>query len=479
MPTLLRAVSAQPSVPSLAALQSSVSTTAMTAAAPQLGAGRGDSFGDLPTIGASSTATLRPNATGPQVVELQELLTRLGYDVGKADGKYGNATRQAVAAFQTAEGLTADGTVGPRTWAALRAKVEDQAPALPPQPQVRPPMLRPEPQRPAVSLRPEPIPEPDFLDAGSEIPSSGSRGEAAEAATRRADAVRARIERGQIERTSNPPSAPGSSIRFDNDADGLFIGAGSTVYGNNALLGAIPAFGDGDRVTVMLNGINTDIAKHSRQLEALAAATGTRVVGLHNGKEGSNVVSSWWGGIQQVMQDKNARTPEEFLKNPSTANLVLTMLSEFSNGRPMNLMGHSHGALIIANAVKVVNAIVDGSYAGAAYPYTLRQKISRALQATRVETFGGAADNYPVGPSYVHYINTKDKISKPVGLDSGPASTLAERAGGPKATVVHFSEGGLISMHPTGHHLEDNYLKRRLDFEDVKARAGGSPTLSL
>ncbi len=420
---------------------------------------------DTTTATAASATTLRPGASGPEVRELQELLGRLGFSVGAVDGRYGNGTKQAVMAFQAQAGLTQDGSVGPRTWAALRAKL-DELGTTRPEPEVRP------------DARPEVVPEPDFLNEGAGIPSSSSRGAATAEAERRAAAVRARIERGQIERSSTPASAPGSSIRFDADADGLFVGQGPTVYGNNAALSSLPAIGSGERLAVVINGINTDVAKHTREMEAVAAATGTRVIGLHNGKEGGNVLTSWAGGIKQVMQDKAARTPEEFLRNPATAALTLTMLSEFGAGRPMNLMGHSHGSLIIANALKTVRAIIDGQF-GSGYSFALRQKLARALEASNVETFGGAADHYPVGPNYVHWINTKDKISKPVGLDSAPRGTLAERAGGAKATVVFFTEGRLLSMHPSGHSLPHHYMQRYVPLEQIKERAAGSSVITL
>ena len=51
--------------------------------------------------------------------QTQCLLTYLGYDCGTIDGAYGPSTAKAVRAFQTAEGLTADGFSGPLTDAKL------------------------------------------------------------------------------------------------------------------------------------------------------------------------------------------------------------------------------------------------------------------------------------------------------------------------------------------------------------------------
>lgn len=65
--------------------------------------------------------TIRRGAKGPTVVEAQGLLIRAGYSLHKhgADGSFGAETEAAVRAFQQAHGLTADGIVGPKTWAAL------------------------------------------------------------------------------------------------------------------------------------------------------------------------------------------------------------------------------------------------------------------------------------------------------------------------------------------------------------------------
>ncbi len=67
--------------------------------------------------------TLRPGETGDSVIALQEALQQAGYDPGSIDGDYGPATSQAVAAFQTAEGLSVDGIAGPETLSALSAAV--------------------------------------------------------------------------------------------------------------------------------------------------------------------------------------------------------------------------------------------------------------------------------------------------------------------------------------------------------------------
>ena len=70
-------------------------------------------------LAQAPTATLKPGDTGDQVTLLQKALAALGYSPGTPDGNYGAGTKQALSAFQTARGLTADGVLGPATLAAL------------------------------------------------------------------------------------------------------------------------------------------------------------------------------------------------------------------------------------------------------------------------------------------------------------------------------------------------------------------------
>jgi tetratricopeptide (TPR) repeat protein len=62
---------------------------------------------------------LRLGKRGEAVEKLQEALKRLGYDIETADGRFGPGTRRAVMAFQSKNGLKADGVVGPATFRAI------------------------------------------------------------------------------------------------------------------------------------------------------------------------------------------------------------------------------------------------------------------------------------------------------------------------------------------------------------------------
>jgi N-acetylmuramoyl-L-alanine amidase len=72
-------------------------------------------------------------STGESVSELQATLKLLGFYQGAVDGTYSQPTLDAVAQFQTAAGISADGVTGPSTWQKLLpAPPEVTAAAEPP-----------------------------------------------------------------------------------------------------------------------------------------------------------------------------------------------------------------------------------------------------------------------------------------------------------------------------------------------------------
>ncbi|MEM7716287.1 MAG: peptidoglycan-binding domain-containing protein [Cyanobacteria bacterium P01_A01_bin.68] len=73
-------------------------------------------------------STIQQGSTGPDVIRLQEALKQLNYYSGAIDGDFGPGTKQAVINFQQAQGLTADGIVGPNTWSEINQMLDNSLP---------------------------------------------------------------------------------------------------------------------------------------------------------------------------------------------------------------------------------------------------------------------------------------------------------------------------------------------------------------
>lgn len=68
----------------------------------------------------------------PSASQIQTALKNSGYYTGSIDGKMGPMTKKAIEEFQKANGLEADGKVGPKTWSVLSAYL-NPAPSEPEQ----------------------------------------------------------------------------------------------------------------------------------------------------------------------------------------------------------------------------------------------------------------------------------------------------------------------------------------------------------
>ena len=78
-----------------------------------------------PTHATLGSRVLKNGCVGEDVRELQEILMKLGYNLGKwgVDGDFGDCTEMAVRQFQTQQGLKVDGKVDDKTVAALKAAI--------------------------------------------------------------------------------------------------------------------------------------------------------------------------------------------------------------------------------------------------------------------------------------------------------------------------------------------------------------------
>lgn len=73
----------------------------------------------IPDVLAPSRPKIGLGSRGDAVRIAQGELVKLGFDPGPVDGWFGAKTRAAVLAFQKSAGLSQDGIIGPKTWAAF------------------------------------------------------------------------------------------------------------------------------------------------------------------------------------------------------------------------------------------------------------------------------------------------------------------------------------------------------------------------
>ena len=70
-------------------------------------------------VNRSSNTLYSVGSQGSDVMKIQQALQLAGFSPGPIDGKFGLKTKTAVQSFQSAQGLTIDGIVGPVTWTRL------------------------------------------------------------------------------------------------------------------------------------------------------------------------------------------------------------------------------------------------------------------------------------------------------------------------------------------------------------------------
>lgn len=79
--------------------------------------------------GASSTSDAAPASFKQLVMDIQHMLTELGYRPGPVDGSFGNSTRQAIRRYQSNTGLAVDGHPSESLRQHLRVTTGSAAPA--------------------------------------------------------------------------------------------------------------------------------------------------------------------------------------------------------------------------------------------------------------------------------------------------------------------------------------------------------------
>ncbi|MEL6138643.1 MAG: peptidoglycan-binding protein [Cyanobacteria bacterium J06628_6] len=164
---------------------------------------------------------LQLGSVGSAVSEVQALLTLLGHYNGPVDGFYREQTQTAVAQFQTAAGVNADGIVGPTTWQKLLPRPGEVAQAAAPPTPAPTPAPTPTPT-PTPAPTPTPDPEPEPTAVGLPVLREGMYGPAVTRLQERLKTLG--VYGGEIDGVFGPQTAAAVrqiQQRNDLEADGV------------------------------------------------------------------------------------------------------------------------------------------------------------------------------------------------------------------------------------------------------------------
>jgi len=225
-----------------------------------------------------------------------------------------------------------------------------------------------------------------------------------------------------------PPS--GSDLQYD----GAWIGS----QGATSSAPALPDGGLQTNIpTVYVNGVLNSVADQTRFMQGLANATGSAVFGIHNASQGI------FRDIWQSLEDKFDKG-----KNPAVDTLAAYVHEQLvdGNGVPVNLVGHSQGALIISRALDdVTKQMIKEGYSDG--------QVEAMLSRVTVTTFGGASGHYPNGPQYFHYVNRGDYVAMPAGLGGDLLAGVPLLQAGRGATTIRFTDFSLPNPHDSNIYL--------------------------
>jgi len=239
----------------------------------------------------------------------------------------------------------------------------------------------------------------------------------------------------------------------DIQRDGAWIGdQGSSSAPGNPLAPVLPTGALQTSVpTIYVNGILNSVEDQARFMQGLADATGSAVYGIHNASQGA------FKDIWQSLQDKL-----DIGKNPPVDAVAEYVHSQLlaSGDLPVNLVGHSQGALIISRALDDVKKqlLIEDRFS--------KQQVESILSRVSVTTFGGASGHYPNGPKYTHYINRGDFVAMPAGLGLDLIPGIPLLHGGRDAKYIRFSDFSLPNPHDSNIYL--NMYRQQQAFANRK-----------
>ena len=239
-----------------------------------------------------------------------------------------------------------------------------------------------------------------------------------------------------------PPTGPSAEPRRPIDApepsiNGYVLGGGPAMYPPSTSLSKVPpVMADSkpaevdlqpwQRVEIIhVNGINSSARRQLEGMRAAATALSSEegmqaeLRGVHNSTRG--IVSDIW---------KAARDKAGVGTNPPLDTLRTKILDRITKTEPVNLLVHSHGALLAARALREAKLALQLEFGRS------KEEAEAVLtRLVRVVTLASASRSFPTGPRYLHLINTADRVAMSVGLgataegiEAKDSSGLLERA---------------------------------------------------
>jgi len=202
-----------------------------------------------------------------------------------------------------------------------------------------------------------------------------------------------RAEKAQVQRKEEAAAR-------EKATDGKFLGPRG-ISSDKLEAGAFrPADGKtiNNKPIYFTNGINTTAAEHARAAEALAEKTRRPVFAIHNATDGA-VKDVGQSAAEKVFGTESA----------STKTIANEINSALRAGRPIEVHGHSQGAIEVSNAINAASRELYGQGLN-------RQQVEQKLGNITAHTYGGAALKYADGPKYRHAIHEKDGVAAHLGL---------------------------------------------------------------
>ena len=249
---------------------------------------------------------------------------------------------------------------------------------------------------------------------------------------------------------------------------------------------------------VYINGIGTPRTAHAYTVKLISVVTGAVVVGIYN-QSGDGENPAVFSDLVQCLGDKMG-----IGNNPATNTLAKSVYDSCVNGRFLNIVAHSQGAIITSRGLRQgIGQLLDyyGRRDQQVRPYIekiersrgffarvgravlgldnierlqlqmlLQEKIlpvvERSLDAcVSVQTFGGAGRFFPNGPRYRHVFNAWD----PVPNLFGQGDIITGPGRGARVEQIDRNIGSPIADFDD-HSMDGVYLQSSQYFVDRSGR---------